>query len=59
MDTDIAQGGGRWKNTIYQLIFDERDLSLYIKILGDKPTKWLQIPLNDFLNQMARFNLRG
>jgi hypothetical protein len=48
MDTDITKGGGRWKNTIYQVIFDESDLSLYIKILGDKTTTWQQIPLNDF-----------
>ena len=48
MDTNINKGGGLWKNTIYQLIFDESDLSLYIKILGDKPIPWQQVPLGDF-----------
>lgn len=44
MDKKIAEGGAAWDLTIYQIIFDENDYSLYIKILANGPT-WTRVPL--------------
>ncbi len=44
MNRRIDDGGALWDLTIYQLIFDENDLSLYIKIVPESDS-WNQIPL--------------
>src|SRR3990167_8857688 len=45
MNTPITQGGADWSLTIYQLIFDESSLSLYVKINPESDTAWTSIPL--------------
>ena len=44
MDKSISAGGAVWDFTIYQLIFDESDLSLYVKIMADA-SGWTRVPL--------------
>ena len=44
MDKPVNEGGAVMPSTIYQLILDEKDLSLYIKINHLGPT-WHKIPL--------------
>ncbi len=45
MSTDISAGGAAWSLTIYQIIFDESDYSLYLRIIANQPNDWVQIPL--------------
>lgn len=49
MDLNISEGGAVWPLTIYQLILDESDLSLYIKI-NNQSLEWTQIPLKQLFN---------
>lgn len=46
MDKNMAQGGAAWNFTIYQLIFDSSDLSLYAKI-NNQGNVWNKIPLKE------------
>ena len=46
MDTSMANGGAVWALTIYQLIFDESDMTLYVKI-NNQGDGWNNIPLAD------------
>ncbi len=50
MNTNITQGGADWPLTIYQLIFDESNLSLYVKINPESDTAWTSIPLARLFN---------
>ena len=44
MDTRIEQGGAVWDTTIYQMIFDSADMSLYLKSTKHQ-RDWTQIAL--------------
>lgn len=44
MDKKIENGGAVWHATIYQMIFDPKDMALYLKINGQSPS-WTKIPL--------------
>lgn len=46
MDKNIKDGGAVWDMTIYQIIFDPNDLSLYLKI-HNYSTEWINIPLKE------------
>lgn len=46
MDLDINHGGGKWDFTIYQIIFNTYDQSLYIK-LNSKNDNWNHIKFHD------------
>jgi hypothetical protein len=47
MDTKISAGGAALDLTIYQLIFDRSDFSLYIKI-NKESDQWNKIPLKQY-----------
>lgn len=47
MDTPIEKGGAVWAMTIYQIILDMSDLSLYLKA-NSLHGNWTKVPLNDF-----------
>jgi hypothetical protein len=51
MDKTIKTGGAVWDFTIYQLIFDESDLSLYAKILPES-SQWIHVPLGQLFKQL-------
>lgn len=48
MNTPIQNGGALWSFTIYQLILDESNLDLYVKINSESSTNWTKIPLKNF-----------
>jgi hypothetical protein len=50
MITDISSGGAAWNMTIYQIIFDESDYSLYLRITSGQPNNWVKIPLQQLFN---------
>lgn len=50
MDKDINEGGARWGLTIYQIVFDTNDQSLYISRPGFNPNHWTSINLKDLFD---------
>ena len=52
MSTDISAGGAAWSMTIYQIIFDENDYSLYLRITDSHPNSWVKIPLKPLFGDM-------
>ena len=48
MDQPLKEGGAVWDFTIYQLIFDASDQSLYVKI-NHQGKDWTKIPLGQLL----------
>ena len=48
MSKDIDHGGAKWDLTIYQLVFDEQTMDLYLKINHDSD-QWQKIPLKNVL----------
>lgn len=51
MDKDITNGGAVWPLTIYQMIFDPSDLSIYLKI-NNYSSGWTKIPLKDVFTSL-------
>lgn len=49
MNTTIPNGGAVWNFTIYQLIFDSKNMDLYVRILSN-PSVWNKIPLGKLFN---------
>ncbi len=47
MDTKIEDGDAVWNLTIYQIIFDGSDLSLYLRITISQ-SEWTKVSLKDF-----------
>ena len=52
MDKQIKNGGGAWDFTIYQLIFDMNDFSLYVKI-NKEGNAWNKIPLEKLFSDSS------
>lgn len=52
MNTNIEDGGAVVDRTIYQLIFDESTLDLYIKI-NNQSDEWQYVPLGELFKQKA------
>jgi hypothetical protein len=46
MDKNIKDGGAVWDLTVYQIIFDPSDLSLYLKV-HSSAAKWVRVPLKE------------
>lgn len=53
MSTPLMLGGAFWNATIYQLILDESNLSLYIKIPA-RSNQWTKVSLGKFLNHVNK-----
>jgi hypothetical protein len=51
MSLPMQNGGAAWALTIYQLIFDSSDLTLYVKIDTVPNDSWASIPLKPLFSQ--------
>jgi len=57
MDLDINHGGAVWDLTIYQIIFDPSNQSLYIKT-NNESSNWNKIPLGELFS-LSKFDCKN